>query len=62
VAPQSCASSFRSFFEAGVGDGIVFDNLTFEPVTNVPLPAALPLALTALGSLAGASRLRRKKA
>ncbi len=33
------------------GDGVSFDNFVFEPVSAVPLPAALPLFGTGLGIL-----------
>ena len=48
----------------GVANQIVFDDVTFGSITpgEIPVPAALPLLLTAIGGLGVASRFRKNRA
>lgn len=48
----------------GVANQIVFDDVTFGSITpgTIPVPAALPLLLTAIGGLGVASRFRKNRA
>ena len=48
----------------GVANQIVFDDVTFGSITpgEIPVPAALPLLLTAIGGLGVVSRFRKNRA
>jgi hypothetical protein len=53
---------FSQVSNLGGGDGMAFDNLEYEAAAPIPLPAALPLSLMALGGLAALGRRKRKTA
>ena len=56
----SRAGIARVFLTGGNGDDVIIDDFTYvlEPAVVVPLPAGLPLTLTALGGLAWLRRRR----
>ena len=54
----------KSVSFGGVANQIVFDDVTFGSITpgsTIPVPAALPLLLTAIGGLGVASRFRKNR-